>query len=101
MTRDALASGDPSVNTQDRLEAATRSAEVSEQSARDLIDALEYLAVTRIRHQARQIETGQPPDNFLAPKELSNFQRTQLKDAFAVVQTLQSVLSQRYLAGRF
>ncbi|MGE5338187.1 MAG: putative nucleotidyltransferase substrate binding domain-containing protein [Gemmatimonadota bacterium] len=97
----ALASGDPSVNTQDRLEAATRSAEVSEQSARDLIDALEYLAVTRIRHQARQIETGQPPDNFLAPKELSNFQRTQLKDAFAVVQTLQSVLSQRYLAGRF
>ena len=97
----ALAGAHPQVNTQERLETASLSREVSEDSARDLRDALEFLAVTRIRHQARQIEAGQPPDNFLALKELSNFERTQLKDAFAVVQTLQSVLGQRHQAGRF
>ena len=39
---------------------------------------------------------GQSPDNHLALIELSNFERSQLKDAFGVVQTLQSVLAQRY-----
>jgi CBS domain-containing protein len=97
----ALAGGHPQVNTQDRLDVASQSREVSEDSARDLRDALEFLAVTRIRHQVRQMDAGQAPDNFLALKELSNFERTQLKDAFAVVQTLQSVLGQRHQAGRF
>ncbi len=97
----ALAGAHPQVNTQDRLEVASQSREVSHESARDLRDALEYLAVTRIRHQVRQIDAGRPPDNFLAPRELSNFERTQLKDAFEVVQTLQSVLGQRHQAGRF
>lgn len=97
----ALAGGQAAVNTQDRLEDAAQSGEVSAQSARDLRDAFEFLAVARIQHQARQIEAGQPADNFLAPSELSNFQRTQLRDALAVVQQLQSVLSQRYQAGHF
>jgi CBS domain-containing protein len=97
----ALAGGHPAVNTHDRLAVAAQSKEVSEQSARDLSDALEFLAVTRIRHQVRQIEANQPTDNFLVLEELSNFERTQLKDAFAVVQTLQSVLAQRYQSGRF
>jgi CBS domain-containing protein len=39
---------------------------------------------------------GKAPDNFLNPDEVSNFERTQLKDAFSVVQSLQSVLQQRY-----
>jgi CBS domain-containing protein len=92
----ALAGGHPAVNTYERLEIAAQGGEVSGQSARDLRDALEFLAITRIRHQARMIEDGSLPDNHLAPSELSNFERTQLCDAFAVVQTLQSVLGQRY-----
>ena len=39
---------------------------------------------------------SQAPDNHLALTELSNFERSQLKIAFGVVQTLQSVLAQRY-----
>jgi CBS domain-containing protein len=92
----ALAGGHEAVNTHDRLEVAAQSGEISERSAHDLRDALEFLAATRIRHQARQLEAGLPADNFLRLAELSNFERTQLKDAFAVVQTLQSVLDQRY-----
>ena len=62
----------------------------------DLRDALEFLAFVRIQHQARQIFQERKPDNFLHPVEISNFERTQLRDAFQVVQTLQSVLSTRY-----
>lgn len=92
----ALASGDPTVNTHDRLLGAAASGEISEQGARDLRDALEFLASMRIQHQARQIAQGLPPDNFLNPGELSNFERTQLKDAFTVVKLLQDLLDQRY-----
>jgi len=59
------------------------------------------LAKLRITHQALQISRGQAPDNYLNLKELSNFERSHLKDAFSVVQTLQDVLGQRYESGRF
>ncbi|WP_069046756.1 putative nucleotidyltransferase substrate binding domain-containing protein [Hydrogenophaga sp. RAC07] len=92
----ALAGGHAEVNTHDRLLTAGEGGDISAQSARDLRDALEFLASLRIRHQAQQIAQGLAPDNFLDPAEISNFERTQLRDAFQVVQTLQSVLSNRY-----
>ncbi|MBE2261539.1 MAG: cyclic nucleotide-binding protein, partial [Burkholderiaceae bacterium] len=95
----ALAGGISAVNTQDRLDACGNSGEVSAKSARDLRDALEFLAGLRIAHQARQMQQGQAPDNFLALEELSNFERSQLKEAFGVVQTLQGVLGNRYAGG--
>lgn len=97
----ALAGGVPAVNTYDRLEQVARAGEVSEQGARDLRDALEFVGKLRIAHQARQTARGQAPDNFLALEELSNFERSHLKEAFSVVQTLQGVLGQRYQSGRF
>ena len=97
----ALAGGDTAVNTHDRLDSASASGAISEQSARDLRDALEFLACMRIQHPARQMAQRQKPDNFLRPVEVSNFERTQLKDAFRVVKSLQNILGQRYQAGRF
>ncbi len=92
----ALAIGHEAVNTHDRLAVAAQSKEISEKSAHDLRDALEFMASLRIRHQAGQIARGEPADNFLSLSSLSNFEQGQLKDAFGVVQTLQSVLAQRY-----
>jgi CBS domain-containing protein len=92
----ALAGAVEAVNTHDRLALAAATGEVTEQGARDLRDALEFMGKLRIQHQARQIQSGRAPDNFLALEELSNLQRSQLKEAFAVVRTLQSVLAQRY-----
>ncbi len=92
----ALAGGHEAVNTHDRLVSAASGGAISEQSARDLRDALEFLAYTRIQHQARQIAAGQPPDNFLPLADVSNFERSQLKDAFTVVHSLQNVIGQRY-----
>ncbi|MEO8014588.1 MAG: DUF294 nucleotidyltransferase-like domain-containing protein [Polaromonas sp.] len=97
----ALAGGLQAVNTSDRLAQVAEAGEVSLQGARDLRHALEFLSKLRIDHQSRQTLRGQAPDNFLALEDLSNFQRSQLKDAFLVVQTLQGVLAQRYQSGRF
>jgi len=92
----SVAGGHPQVNTHDRLQVAAQGGEVSEQGARDLRHTLEFLASARIRHQVRRIEAGQVADNLLSPSTLSNFERTQLKNAFRVVQGLQDVLAQRY-----
>jgi CBS domain-containing protein len=92
----ALAGGHEAVNTHDRLVSAAAGGAISEQSARDLREALEFIAFTRIQHQARQIAAGQPPDHYLPLDDISNFERSQLKDAFNVVHSLQNVIGQRY-----
>lgn len=92
----ALAAGLQAVNTNDRLAQAAQSREISERDARDLRDALEFIGALRLKHQARRLARGQEVDNFVVLDELSNFERSQLKDAFSVVQTLQKVLAQRF-----
>ena len=44
--------------------------------------------------------SGELADNFVAPGELSTLERSQLKDAFEVIATMQQTLEQRYAAGR-
>lgn len=95
----ALAAGDAAVSTQDRLVNAAAGRELSERSARDLREAFEFLAALRIRHQARQIIAGVEPDHHVVLDELSSFERSQLTDAFQVVDDAQGVLKQRFQAG--
>jgi CBS domain-containing protein len=97
----ALAGGLEAVNTDDRLAASAKSREISPQSARDLRDALEFMASLRIAHQVRQTLAGTAADNHLSLDELSNFERAHLKDAFQVIKGLQAVLGQRYQSSRF
>lgn len=97
----ALSRGIAAVNSRDRLEAAAESGALSSTGAADLRDALEFIGAVRLRHQARQIREGIKPDNFMAPGDLSHFERNHLKDAFAVVSTMQSAMGQRYQSGRF
>lgn len=80
-------------NTRQRLELATGGV-ISTAGARDLLDAYDLIAETRLRHQARQIVDGQKPDNFLLLPELSDFERSHLRDAFVVVRTMQSAVGQ-------
>lgn len=78
------------VNTRARLEAAERAGGLSPSGARDLIDAYDLIAETRLEHQAAKVKRGARPDNFLVPTELSDFERSHLRDAFVVVKSLQS-----------
>ncbi|MCB1814063.1 MAG: cyclic nucleotide-binding/CBS domain-containing protein [Candidatus Competibacteraceae bacterium] len=96
----SLAAGLTEINTWDRLEAAGGLGELSEQGAADLRDALEFISAVRLRHQVRRIRQQLPPNNFVPPDQLSHFERNHLKDAFALVRTMQSVLGQRFQSGR-
>ncbi|MEJ1355503.1 MAG: putative nucleotidyltransferase substrate binding domain-containing protein [Candidatus Sedimenticola sp. (ex Thyasira tokunagai)] len=91
-----LAAGSDAANTLDRLEVAAGGGEVTKEGARDLRDALEFISDLRIQHQAGLIKKGEQADNFMSPENLSHFERSHLKEAFSVVRTMQSVLSQRY-----
>ena len=82
------------VNTRARLEAAIAAAVVSKSGGRDLLEAYDLVAQTRLEHQARLVKQGKPPDNFLPPAALSDFERSHLRDAFVVVKTMQSALMQ-------
>ncbi|MBF0153335.1 MAG: cyclic nucleotide-binding/CBS domain-containing protein [Magnetococcales bacterium] len=96
----ALEAGLPEVNTHERLHAASQMGSVSQGSARDLDDALEFIAFTRLRHQANRLHEGKPVNNFLPPKELSDLERNHLKDAFKVVKTLQRALALHHQVSR-
>ncbi|WP_300559292.1 DUF294 nucleotidyltransferase-like domain-containing protein [Limnohabitans sp. Rim8] len=95
----ALEGGLLEVNTQDRIEKASKMGELSEPSARDLRDAFEFVSRLRIAHQTHCMQRGLEPDNHLHLQELSNFERDHLRDAFSVIQSLQDVWAQRYPSG--
>lgn len=92
----ALDAGLSEVNTVERLRAAAEAKVISQDGVEDLLDALEFISITRLRHQAKQIQRGVKADNFMPPEEMSHFERNHLKDAFNVVKTMQSALSSHY-----
>ena len=87
----ALSEGISAVNTLERLQQAAGSCSLTNTSAANLIDAFEFLTMLRMEHQARQIQLGEKPDNYLKPKEISLLEREHLKDAFKVIKTMQDI----------
>ncbi|TKD14653.1 cyclic nucleotide-binding/CBS domain-containing protein [Rhodobacter capsulatus] len=79
-------------NTRARLKAAEDAGMIAPGEARDLIEAYDLIAMTRLENQARLIKSGRAADNFLAPSDMSDFERAHLRDAFVVVRTMQSAI---------
>ncbi|MGB0684483.1 MAG: DUF294 nucleotidyltransferase-like domain-containing protein [Magnetovibrionaceae bacterium] len=92
----ALHTGCSTVNTHERLHSGGESRYLSPSGARDLQDAYEFISITRLKNQAAQIARGEKPNNFMAPDEMSQFERSHLKDAFSVVKTIQSAMTSGY-----
>jgi len=80
----------PQANTRARLTAAIDARAFSPSGGRDLLDAYDMIADTRLAHQAAQIKRGEAPDNFMSPADLSDFERSHLRDAFVVIKTMQN-----------
>jgi CBS domain-containing protein len=80
------------VNTRARLLAAEAAGVISPSGARDLIEAYDLIARVRLQSQAALVRSGRKPDNFMAPSDLSDFERSHLRDAFVVVRTMQSAV---------
>lgn len=96
----ALAIGSTARNSFERLDDIAASGLLPDGNPRDLSDALEYIALVRIKHQAADIERGDQADNNIEPELLSTFERRNLKEAFQVVDRAQSFLRYRYQAGK-
>ncbi|WP_424830815.1 DUF294 nucleotidyltransferase-like domain-containing protein [Ruegeria sp.] len=79
-------------NTRARLKAAEAAGVLSHSGAHDLLDAYDLIAETRLEHQVRLVKSDDKPDNYLPPSDLSDFERSHLRDAFVVVKTMQSAV---------
>ncbi len=94
----ALACGSRAQNSFERLKAIGNTKLLLDDDLGNLRDALEFISIVRIRHQALAIEAGREPDNNVRPEDLSPFERSHLKDAFQVVSNAQKFLRFRYNA---
>jgi len=92
----ALSCGSQSLNSLERIDDIDDAGIFQDGVVNDLRDAMEYISIVRIRHQAAQIEAGKTPDNNLSPDSLSSFERRHLKDAFNIVNKQQASLRARY-----
>ncbi|WP_203142588.1 putative nucleotidyltransferase substrate binding domain-containing protein [Marinobacter mangrovi] len=95
----ALACGSRAQNTFNRINAIEETQLLAEGVANNLRDALELIAIVRIRHQALDIEAGRDPDNNIEPENLTRFERRNLKEAFQVISNAQKFLRHRYHAS--
>lgn len=82
------------VNTRARLVAAGETGVISRSGCQDLVEAYDVIAMLRLENQARLVKTGLKPDNYLTPADLSDFERSHLRNAFVVVRTMQAAAGQ-------
>lgn len=92
----ALAVGSDAQNSFARLDDIIESGLLPDGKGRELSDALEYISMVRIRHQAQDIENDETPDNTINPEHLSTFERRNLREAFQILDNAQRFLKYRY-----
>jgi CBS domain-containing protein len=97
----SLAGGLRPINTWERLEAIAAAGVMNHSMIEDLRDAFDFISTVRLQHQAKQIEKGLKPNNYVPPEELSSLERRHLKDAFEVVSSMQDGMTTRYKADQF
>ncbi|MCV6605472.1 MAG: DUF294 nucleotidyltransferase-like domain-containing protein, partial [Porticoccaceae bacterium] len=95
----ALACGDGEISTRQRLLNAVENGALSLKSARNLLDAQEFISHLRLEHQGDMLTQGKAADNYIDPRSLSSLVRHQLRDAFAVIVDAQSVMRKEFTGG--
>ena len=96
----SLAVGSLAQNSFERLNDVMESDLLPKGRGSDLRDALEFISLVRIRHQALDIEAGREADNNIEPENMSDFERRNLKDAFQILSNAQKFLKFRYQSRR-
>lgn len=92
----ALATGSKAQNSLERLDAIAATNLLTEDAINQLRNALEFLSIVRIRHQAMDLLEGREPDNYIEPEKVSASERHNLKSAFQVLSNAQQFLRFRY-----
>jgi CBS domain-containing protein len=94
-----MAAGVTSASTIERLRAAGAAGTLSAADASTLQDAFTLVNELRAEHQVGQLRVGAPPDDHVDPQALSPLMRTQLKEAFRAVSSVQRRLSAELSVG--
>jgi len=97
----ALAVGSRAKNSFERLDDIIDAGILPKGKGEDLRDALEFISMVRIRHQAFDVENDIEADNNIEPENLSDFERRNLKVAFQILSNAQNFLKYRYQGNKF
>ena len=92
----ALACGSRAQNSFARLDDIGRAQLLGPGVEGKLRAALEFLSISRLRHQVLDLQAGRTPDNRINPDEVPDTERYNLKAAFRVVDNAQKFLRFRY-----
>ncbi len=92
----ALKYGISETNTLARLKALFDAEFINRELWASANDAYELQMQQRLIHQLSQMEEGRAPDNHINPEQLTDLEKRTLKDAFAVIERLYSVLDKMY-----
>lgn len=95
----SLRAGSPALSTLSRLQAAQEAGLLDADRVGELRDAWELMSYRRLHHQVAQHRAGEEPDNHVAPAQLTDRQRRNLKDAFGIVRSAQHQLAERLGPG--
>jgi PAS domain S-box-containing protein len=95
----AVKQGLSEARTLERLSALTEQGVLVSQSQQETVAAYSFLQGLRLRHQAAAVQAGQPPDNTISPRKLSQLEETALTQSFAQIAALQKRVSHEFLGG--
>lgn len=96
----ALAVGSRLQNSFERLDDIESAGILPSGKGQDLRDALEYISMVRIRHQALTLQAEGVPTNNVRPSVMTRFEHRNLKEAFQVVASAQNFLKFAYHANQ-
>jgi len=89
----AIRSGLTAKRTIERLRASEQAGAIDAETREGLEEAFRFLWEIRLRHHVDQIAAGEPPDDFVDPKELGGVARQGLKEAFHIIARAQKGLA--------
>ncbi|CAM3923460.1 DUF294 domain-containing protein [Vreelandella rituensis] len=92
----AMAAGSRAQNSFQRLDDIAETQLLAPGAADKLRYALEFMCMSRIRHQAIDLQEERMPDNNIEPENVADAERHTLKDAFQVLSNAQKFLKFRY-----
>ncbi|HMD24154.1 MAG TPA: putative nucleotidyltransferase substrate binding domain-containing protein, partial [Streptosporangiaceae bacterium] len=94
-----MGAGMTSGSTMDRLRAAEAAGTLDGPEARTLMEAFGFIFSLRLDHQVEQLRRGEPPDDFIDPKQLNPLARSYLREAFRAVASVQAGLAAELSLG--
>ena len=94
----SLAAGGSKTGTIERFRFAEENKTLSAGSCENIIGAHRFISQVRFNHQLAAINNDQTPNNHIAPKQISSFERKHLKEAFKIISELQDVAKLKFLS---